>query len=138
MRSHTGSQFQTSVVAAGGIKGFLEIAPGPCGCVCTEGSAGFWVSPMILGLCPSRLHHLWECVVVSCLSAPWFLSKRNQSTQGDGALLFVSRDGAELHTSMVGCTPSRSALLCNYVLLDYIVTTLSCCSLTSGVFGCNA
>jgi len=111
MRSHTGSQFQTSVAAAGGIKGFLEIAPGPRGCACAEGSAGFRVSPVILGLCPSSLQHPWEHVVVSCLSAPWFLSKRNQSTQGDDALLFASRDGAELHGSVVGCTPSRSALL---------------------------
>lgn len=126
MRSHTGFQFQTSVVAAGGIKGFPEIAPGPCGCACAEGSSGFGVSPAILGLCPFRLQHLWEHVVVSCLSTPWFLSKINRSTQGDGALCFMSQDGAELHTKQV-CSGTRClGLHCCYAAL-----------LLSGVFGCS-
>lgn len=111
MRSLCGSPFQTSAVAAGGMKGFLVIALGPCGCACAEGSAGCRVSPVILGLCPSLLQHLWERVVVSCLSAPWFLSKRNQSTQGDGVLLCPRME--------LSCTTSRSAF--------YLDITLSLC-----------
>lgn len=139
MRSHTGFQFQTSVVAAGGIKGFPEIAPGPCGCACAEGSSGFGVSPAILGLCPFRLQHLWEHVVVSCLSTPWFLPKINRSTQGDGALWFVSQDGAELHTKQV-CSGTRCpwamlSLCCRYAVLllsDFWSLWLQCLML--GIF----
>jgi len=39
MRSHTGSQFQISAVAAGGMKGFLAIAPHPCAGAYARGAA---------------------------------------------------------------------------------------------------
>jgi len=52
--------------------------------------------------------------VVSCLSVHWLLSKKNYSTVGAGALLFVSwNEYAGLHTEH-GCSALQLdvALLC--------------------------